>query len=200
MTATLSLCSQAMAGRGSREKRSVAPAAAFRTSPSAAFSGSDRQCAQINIEAGHGGDAFGSSSGGAGGTATNIFVGYDLFGTTPTPSTNLSSDNVLVETGAGGAGKTGGKGGLLSNVNLRVSTPVDLGDELSLIAGQGGAATSALTGSAGIGGSVQHIQVLNEIATPGSEILLQAGSGGTTTGLAVGAAGGSDLDGHAPWV
>jgi hypothetical protein len=147
--------------------------------------------AQINIEAGHGGNGFGVAAGGAGGAASNVFVGFGLFGNTPVASTNLSSDNVLVESGMGGIGKIGGKGGLLSSINLRVSTPVGTGDELSLVAGDGGNANSPLGGKAGVGAAIQNVQVLNEIDTAGSTILLHAGDGGTATGKAAGAAGGA---------
>jgi hypothetical protein len=144
------------------------------------------------IMAGIGGDSEAASAakGGAGGALKKIFVGYDRVGNGVDASTNLSQDSVLLSAGAGGDGKTAGKGGSVSSVQLRASVQDANGDEMSVIAGAGGDAFAG--GKAGAGGSLSKVDVRNQNPLiTGSLVSLRAGNGGTAPADGVGAAGGS---------
>ncbi len=146
---------------------------------------------RILISAGAGGDAAGAKTGGKGGAASNIFVGYQLSNGKVFSTGDLLADRLLIAGGAGGAGAKAGNGGKAENVNLRVLTPdVDGEDELSVLAGAGGANTTD-GGKAGNGGSLKNIEARNQVLTEGSDLVLMAGLGGTTTGTSAGGKGGS---------
>ena len=144
------------------------------------------------IQAGHGGDGTNSGKGGDGGKATNVFVGFELSGSTRISSGNLLSDNLLVGGGDGGIGKTGGTGGGITNALVRLQTPDVNGDEIALIAGNGGTSVDA-SGKAGSGGTISGVDVRNQVSTFNADAALRAGDGGNTVGGGAGAAGGSIL-------
>lgn len=142
------------------------------------------------IKAGAGGDGVTTALGGAGGRAVNVFVGYEVVGSTIVKSGELGSDSVVIGSGAGGAGKIGGSAGAVSTVNVRVRTEDVSGDEIFVFGGLGG---SSITpgGRAGAGGSVTNVDLRNQTLTPDSDILVLGGNGGTTVGNSVGSVGGS---------
>ncbi|MEO8352925.1 MAG: hypothetical protein ABI680_14425, partial [Chthoniobacteraceae bacterium] len=146
---------------------------------------------RVLVSAGDGGDASGAKSGGKGGVASNIFVGYQLSNGKVVSTGDLLADRVFISAGAGGAGAKAGTGGNAQNINLRTITPdVDGEDELSIVAGAGGANTTD-GGKAGKGGSLMGIDARNQVLSDGSDLLIQAGDGGVTTGTSAGAKGGS---------
>jgi len=157
----------------------------------------------VLIQAGAGGSVeplVFTGKGGAGGLVNDVRVGFEVSGGRILPSANLLHDNIRVESGDGGAGLTGGAGGKISSVNIRVSTTdgIVAGDEIAVVAGTGGAAV-ALLGKAGAGGAVDKIEIRNQeevLAPPlfSGDILVQGGSGGTVIqalSTAGGAAGGA---------
>jgi hypothetical protein len=146
----------------------------------------------IVIKAGDGANATNTGAGGAGGKTANVFVGYQLNGAARLASVDLLQDNVLVASGNGGSGKTGGNGGLIDNVFVRVQTPDVNGDEIGLVAGSGGASVNP-AGKAGAGGSITNTDLRNQVSSFNSDISLQAGNGGTTVGAGLGSDGGSIL-------
>jgi hypothetical protein len=147
-----------------------------------------------NIVAGNGGTAFGIGTGGAGGSASAIFVGFSSVLGVPVESTSLLKDNVVVQSGTGGDGNVGGVGGLLTNAKIATIAP-DLANahEISVIAGNGGHGTGLTTSShAGAGGSISLLTAKDEEPTAtAADIAVTAGSAGTATAPGNGANGGS---------
>ncbi|MES2570044.1 MAG: hypothetical protein V4710_08310 [Verrucomicrobiota bacterium] len=144
----------------------------------------------IVIKAGNGGAGISAAKGGVGGKATNIQVGYDLVTGGAIASADLVADSVSIQAGDGGSGKLGGLGGSLSQIKVRVLTPDGNGNEIEVIAGDGGANTSP-GGRAGVGGSVSNVDLRNQISTAGGDLLIQAGTGGDSNAASLGATGGS---------
>ena len=142
------------------------------------------------IKAGAGGDGVSTARGGIGGGISRVFVGFEASGGAPISSGELGADGVVIEAGAGGAGKFGGTAGSVDNVRVRVRTPDLPGDEVSVSGGLGGSSISP-GGVAGRGGAVVNVDIRNQILTPDSDILIRGGNGGTTIGNSIGAAGGS---------
>jgi hypothetical protein len=148
----------------------------------------------IVIRAGDGGTAATGGKGGVGGSAQNVYVGFeskDVRSVTPL------ADAIRVEAGAGGAGKNGGAGGFLKSVSV-FSSAAGSGNDLELVAGNGGAANEAVVSSkAGAGGSITSVSVLSsnfsDPTARAAKTLLRAGDGGTTVlaGGGAGAIGGS---------
>jgi hypothetical protein len=147
----------------------------------------------IVIRAGDGGDGLNTGVGGAGGRLTDIFVGFELNAGKRIASANLLADNLLLAGGEGGSGKTGGAGGAITTALVRLQTPDTLGDEIALLAGNGGASLAPTGGRAGIGASINSVDVRNQTSTFNTDTLLAAGDGGFTVGQGIGAAGGSVL-------
>jgi hypothetical protein len=117
----------------------------------------------IFVGGGNGGNTVGDSAGAAGGLISNItLLGFDL----------------QLVAGSGSDGKTGGKGGALSNIGIITSESI-LAHNVLLNSGKGGNASS---GNAGNGGNVQGIRLLTSdiaafIVNSGLE-----GDGGTSGG------------------
>ncbi|MEQ1861045.1 MAG: hypothetical protein ABMA13_14005 [Chthoniobacteraceae bacterium] len=150
---------------------------------------------EVLIKAGAGGDGATTGRGGAGGTASKVQVGFEINGGRLVPSDTLLDDNVRIEAGAGGSGQFGGAGGKASAIKVRLNTRDQIGGdvEIAVLGGIGGDAVSAV-GRAGVGGSVDNAEVLNQINVNDTDILIQAGKAGTVNaagGNALGAAGGS---------
>jgi hypothetical protein len=145
----------------------------------------------IQVRAGDGGDGLNTGTGGAGGRLTNVFIGFQLAGKTRLPSPNLLADNLLIEAGAGGSGRTGGAGGSLVTSLVLLQTPDAVGDEIVLAAGAGGDSVAPTGGRAGAGGSITGANVRNQTSTFNTDTVVIAGDGGSTVGNALGAAGGS---------
>ncbi len=145
----------------------------------------------VAIVAGAGGDGPAAGQGGKGGLVKDVNVGFELNQGKVNPSSFLLSDSVLVAAGAGGAGRVGGAGGKIAGVNIRLSTPDAVGDEIRVIGGAGGAALDANVGKAGTGGSLQKIIVSNQSLSGHSDTLIQAGDGGVNSGQARGGKGGA---------
>lgn len=152
----------------------------------------------VQIVGGHGGGAPNGVAG-AGGSISSVFIGYQLVGNKPLISRDLSVDNYEVHAGAGGDGKTAGAGGSVSKIDVVTVTPNGLGEEVSIIAGNGGNSLILTGGKTGAGGSLIDIKVRNSGATDGpgpkqglgSGILLEAGDAGNATGASIGSNGGS---------
>ncbi len=147
----------------------------------------------VVIRAGDGGDGLSTANGGAGGALSKVYVGFELTPSGRVESARLNADSVFLSSGAGGTGKTGGVGGLLSDSKVRVRTPDVNGVEIAAIAGDGGSSLSP-TGRSGAGGSVKTLDLRNQSITLGTDILVQAGRGGSTAGAGIGLAGGSVAD------
>ena len=151
---------------------------------------------KVQIISGDGGDGFANTIGGAGGIERNVFVGYEVNGTNVVFSNDLLGDSVLLKSGAGGDGRIGGSGGMISSSRIRVQTPDFVGDhEIAIIGGNGGA-SKVSKGRAGVGATILNVDGRNYYydlilhpTDPG--ILVQAGTGGAATNLAFGASGGS---------
>lgn len=149
----------------------------------------------IVIGAGRGGDGLSTATGGKGGVASSIFVGFELSNRgSLTNSGDLLADSVSIFGGEGGAGKTGGAGGGTSAIRVRMQTPDVNGDEISVRAGDGGDSLAPAGGRGGVGGSVTNIDLRNQVLTFDSDIFVGAGNGGNTIGDSAGAAGGSISD------
>ncbi len=149
----------------------------------------------IIINSGAGGDGLVTAKGGIGGKVSNVQVGFEVSGSRVTASNSLVADTVHIGSGIGGDGKTGGAGGLISSVKVQILTPDASGNEIEVIAGNGGTSTSP-GGKAGAGGSINGASLLNQLSTPVGDILVAAGSGGSTPpggfgSTSTGAAGGS---------
>ncbi len=142
----------------------------------------------ISIKGGNGGAGAGTGSGGAGGLVEKIYVGYQQSGSSYVKSPDFLLDHVVVDAGDGGAGKKGGLGGSLSNINVRVATAGDTVTKLgiSLLAGNGGAATDA-AGAGGNGGNITNYYLLNnnDDATLAIVDVIggDGGAGGSTGGV-----------------
>lgn len=148
---------------------------------------------EIIIRAGMGGDAITSGNGGKGGnggSVQNLFVSYEVAAgqKSPVRSVTALSDEVIVEAGAGGAGRIGGAGGSLRTVDVFAS-PGGLEHNIQLIAGAGGATNVDLpSAKGGNGGSINGAFVLNPnisaeegLEAANSVIILRGGAGGLTT-------------------
>jgi hypothetical protein len=148
----------------------------------------------IEIGGGDGGDSA-TGKGGVGGTVKDVFVGYSLFGNKPFPTSNLLEDRILITGGEGGEGKVGGLGGAISNVDVRVDTTEDVGDEIAIKGGAGGAVSATVLsgGKAGAGGNLTNIVVRNQDLAGSAlyaDTLIQGGAGGAGgTGNSGGAGG-----------
>ena len=145
---------------------------------------------QIHSGAGGNGGISGlgvHGNGGAGGAMSAIYVNYDgidPFTKLPIQSGTVMQDVVLVQSGAGGNGLSGGNGGAMTNFYLASNAPDVAGHEITLMAGNGGNNDiSNLKGQAGAGGSISlaNLQELNQISQT-ADILLAAGNAGTATG------------------
>ncbi len=154
----------------------------------------------ISIQGGAGGVGTGGAGGGAGGAIDNIYIGYQAGvgkSSSYVKSAFYLGDRVEVLAGDGGSGlKTGGIGGALSSINVRVAAPGQLGDGIHLEAGDGGASTDATGGKSGNGGAVSSYYLLNNnIATTPvlSKVSVIAGDGGG--GGATGGTGGAITSG-----
>lgn len=145
---------------------------------------------QIKFISGVGGAAD-SGAGGRGGNVSEVFVGFQVVGGKPFETTLPVLENVSIEAGVGGAGKKGGAGGAVFEINIRVATPDAVGDEITIIAGMGGAKNVGTGGKSGVGGSLKSIDVESQTSTAAS-VILQAGNAGTSAvGDSKGANGGS---------
>ncbi len=117
----------------------------------------------IVIQSGNGGDAFSTGNGGKAGSVSKIYVGYD---TDPAgklkQSVNPLLDAVTVQSGEGGDGKSGGAGGSVSSVFI-YSSPTRAGNDIQVVAGNGGASTVAVASGAkgGAGGSLTTVEARN---------------------------------------
>lgn len=151
----------------------------------------------IQINAGAGGDGFGTGRGGNGGNVDKVYVGYEFFGKQLRPSDNFLSDFVYVEAGDGGDGKIGGKGGNASDINIRTA-PSDsaVGPEIAIAAGNGGDTTDT-KGKSGDGGSVSKFYVISNFDDPGAlpGLEVTGGMAGDAFGKANSGKGGSVSDG-----
>lgn len=146
------------------------------------------------IVAGNGGDATGGGRGGSGGSISGLAYGYELQNGKLTLSGTPLADTVLVKAGDGGDGRSGGNGGKL--VTPRVfAAPTGTGNNISVLAGDGGANTVA-GGKAGAGGSISDLEARNPGGTEPAQLsflIVESGDGGTTAGGA-GNKGGSLTD------
>ena len=149
----------------------------------------------ISIIAGDGGDSS-TSTGGVGGFINNLYIGYrlPLVNGKPRFTDSPLRDNVFVQAGTGGAGKIGATGGSLTNLNITVSSPESVGDEVQILAGDGGDGQAIKGGRGGTGGSISHSFIQNVDLSPRHSMLIAAGSGGAAGANAIGAAGGALLD------
>ena len=145
---------------------------------------------QVVFRAGQGGTAT-IGNGGAGGSVSDIFVGYTVFNGKRILSNGILRDDIQIFGGAGGDGKNGGKGGNLGILDILASVPESGGDEISAIAGGGGDAVVPTGGKAGAGGSIGASAFRNVEASIGADIGVRAGDGGSAVGNAVGGIGGS---------
>jgi hypothetical protein len=151
----------------------------------------------VRIAAGLGGNST-AGIGGVGGALNSIFVGFSVIGTKPIPSALILRDNIEILAGSGGNGKTGGKGGAMTRVDVNVSTPDDANlatIELTAIAGNGGMGGLGGNGKGGAGGTATDVTLrdVEGIGVTLPDVMIQAGSGGTTTAGGAGGAGGSIL-------
>lgn len=145
------------------------------------------QTGNLRAWTGNGGNSA-SGKGGAGGQILNSAF----------TSTNGSNDDgygVLLQTGNGGAGgKSGGNGGLLSNLTVSV-TSVGLNGTDSdiygavILTGDGGAGTGLTASAGGAGGAISGISQPKDVYSVIN--LIQAGSGGNSSAGTTGGAGGS---------
>jgi hypothetical protein len=139
----------------------------------------DSANSQITILGGAGGTAD-QNKGGGGGQVSNIFVGFQLVGGRPFSTTIPVIDDVAIQSGAGGAGKIAGAGGLISKINIRVATPDAAGDEISIIGGAGGDNNVGAGGKTGAGASLIGLDIQSQTPSAAS-VLLQAGNAGLNT-------------------
>ncbi len=149
----------------------------------------------VNIIAGDGG--FSSTSiGGVGGFINNLYIGYrlPLVKGKPTFTDSPLRDNVIVRAGAGGDGKVGAAGGLLTNLNITVSAPDSAGDEVQIYAGDGGDGQAVKGGKGGLGGSITSSIIQNVDLSPQHSMVIAAGNAGAAGANATGAIGGSLLN------
>ena len=138
-------------------------------------------------------------NGGAAGKLTNVFVGYDSVNKVPVASGPLLQDYVEIASGTGGNGKTGGLGGALTNVKVRVdvSDKVGVFDEISVRSGDGGRGIDLFGGAAGAGGAISKLDVRNQhLSTFDPDIFVKSGDGGVNDApsVAKGGTGGSLTD------
>lgn len=147
---------------------------------------------EVIIRAGVGGDAHTGGNGGKGGnggSVQNLFVSYEGVAgqKSSVRSVTALSDEVLVEAGAGGAGRIGGVGGSLRAVNVFAS-PGGVEHDIQLIAGAGGATNvEHPSAKGGNGGAINGAFVLNPnisaeeaVEAEKSVIILRGGAGGLT--------------------
>ena len=147
----------------------------------------------ISVIGGAGGAAPDGTAG-KGGNVSDVYVSYRFVGSKLLPSGTVVADNVLVQAGAGGAGKTGGAGGSVSKTKVNTVALNVAGDEVVIAAGAGGASSTTVDGGkAGVGGSVTDILVRELGLGFGASTVVRAGDGGLVTGDDLGAAGGSVL-------
>ncbi len=134
----------------------------------------------LTIDAGSGGIAGGTAhaaSGGAGGYVQGLNL-------------SLLEGNILINSGNGGAGGggAGGHGGMVTTLKT-----IDYGGDLSVIAGDGGAAQGAF-GNGGAGGLISNLtyslSLTNQTQESPYNVTLRGGAGGTSVS-AFGGAGGS---------
>jgi len=146
----------------------------------------------INVIGGAGGVST-VGNGGKGGNVSDVYVSYRFVGSKLLASGTVLADNVHVEAGAGGAGKTGGLGGSIARVKVNSVAPNAIGtDEVVILAGTGGASSTTVDGGkAGAGGGVTDIYVREVAVGVGPSLVVRAGDGGLVTGDDRGAAGGS---------
>jgi hypothetical protein len=145
-----------------------------------------------------GGSVVGTTAvrGGAGGSITGVTAGI----VKNIIAKDLSADSFRMYGGVGGDGKTGGLGGSITSASVVISTQDDVGNEIEVVAGDGGAGGEALKtgGTAGAGGALTGIATSNtffsfdpSVSTHAST-LIQSGSGGLTLDpSAAGGAGGA---------
>ena len=150
----------------------------------------------VELKSGNGGKGFGTSKAGAGGGISDLFFGFELLKGQPTRSATAVLDQVLVDAGDGGSGKSGGKGGGLVNVKV-FAAPSGLGNDIEIFAGAGGAADVS-GGKAGVGGAISKLNVIcNPPATTDAEtarVIVDAGDGGSTIAGTKGGKGGALID------
>ncbi|MHA3773556.1 hypothetical protein ACXR0O_18635 [Verrucomicrobiota bacterium sgz303538] len=144
----------------------------------------------VSVLAGAGGRSN-AGVGGAGGSVSQVFVGYQFAPGHPIESIVLSPDDFLIAGGAGGAGKIGGKGGDVFNLDARFATPDATGNEFHILGGAGGNNIFAGGGAAGTGGSIRNVEVRDQFLPPNGDIVLEAGDGGAALGQAKGGTGGN---------
>ncbi len=147
----------------------------------------------ISIIAGDGGDSA-AAVGGVGGSINNLYIGYRLLNGKLIFTDSPLRDDVLVQAGAGGAGKIGALGGSLVNLNITVSAPDSAGDEVQIFAGDGGDGQAVKGGKGGLGGSISRSTIQNVDLSPRHSMVIAAGNGGSAGTDATGAAGGSLLN------
>lgn len=151
----------------------------------------------ISVQAGNGGTGMGTGKGGVGGLAEKIYIGYEQTGSSYTKSADFLGDRVEILSGLGGVGKTGGNGGALTNVNVRVAPPGSFGVGILVEAGMGGDSNDAAAGKGGNGGGITGYFLINNHNAVGmdplSEVIVTAGNGGELG--ATGGNGGSVTNG-----
>lgn len=143
----------------------------------------------MQVIAGNGGSAFAGSAaaGGKGGDVSGISIGYEKQGISIVRSVNPMSDAVLIKGGDGGAGKFGGIGGNVTS-SKAFAAPTLVGNDVAVVAGQGGASNLA-GGRAGAGGSISTIDLQDSIV--GARMIVVGGDGGVAIAGSAGAKGGS---------
>ncbi len=158
----------------------------------------------ITMNAGDGGDST-TGTGGKGGVANNLFVGFRKTGPgAPVQSREPLADNVFISAGDGGDGKIGGAGAAATTIRVTVKTDNNLlGNELAVAAGDGGAAVGSDAVRGGVGGLIKDVVIRNlanqdnALNAVNAGLLLDAGDGGVvpmTSTTALGAAGGSIIN------
>lgn len=145
---------------------------------------------RVDVRAGLGGNSS-LGNGGAGGSVSDVFVGYTILNGKRILSNGILRDNVEIAAGSGGDGKNGGKGGAIGALDILVSTPEAGGDEISILGGVGGDAIIATGGKAGAGGGITNSVFRNVEASAGSDIGVRGGDAGSAAGNSVGGVGAS---------
>jgi hypothetical protein len=137
----------------------------------------------LDLRAGNGGAAVGGF-GGAGGA---------ILSSAPVPLTSLISAPMVVQSGNGGSGLSGGIGGRIVDFVFKPTTPPVNPETVRIVAGNGG---SGVTGNGGVGGELNRVTVSAQ--SIGLLSLYVAGSGGASAGAAGGTGGAiTNLDGAA---
>jgi hypothetical protein len=146
------------------------------------------------ISAGAGGTS-GQGTGGAGGLVSKVNFGYEAFGKGFIKSATPLKDQVLIEGGVGGAGRTGGAGGAVKDAFV-FGAPTHEGGTSGNIVVKGGVGGDSIVsgGVAGAGGSVSGVNIQNpgtSTASKSSVMQVLGGNSGAVVAESSGGAGGS---------